>query len=415
MARSSTPTLLSLSRWAKILQLNPVHFGGGIGSPIWPANGACEDIWPQYSWQTNEELVGREEVAMAIQAAEEDIKREIGKSAAPTWEIDEAHDYSFSRHSRQIPSFQTEFGEIIAPGRRAVTLIDDAVAVVYSDPNGDGWDELATVTVTTDVTDIRQIKVYTAGHDGDVEWEIRPLRSVTISSGTATILIDAWLLFDPDIWEQHPNDQEPFAGIDINESANFVTTVDVYREYNDTITAAVSFFTAGSGCGICGGVGCDICEGTSYTGCFSVLDKRRGRVRPFPATHNGDSWVFDYTSHCQPAARIAVSYYAGMQDKAYLNSKSLDPLSQYMAEAITWLSVARLPAAICNCNNVRDRIEELQKDASAIRQGAQGSPLFARFQNMDIFDNPFGYRVGEVKAWQRVVRLVGIIGEGGAL
>lgn len=31
MARASTPTLLSLDRWARLLHVNPVHFGGWSG------------------------------------------------------------------------------------------------------------------------------------------------------------------------------------------------------------------------------------------------------------------------------------------------------------------------------------------------------------------------------------------------
>lgn len=415
MSRASTPTLLSLDRWARILQINPVHFSGGVGSPIWPANGACQDIWPQYSWQTDEELVGREEVAMAIANAEQDIKNALGYSPAATWEIDEAHPYSINRHLRTFPSTRTEFGMVVGPGRRAVTLIDDNAAVTRSDPNADGWAELATVTVSTTVTDVREVKVYFAGHDGDPEWEIRPLRSVTISSGVATILIDAWLLFDPDLWEAHPNTEQPFAGIDIADSDNFVTVVDVYREYNDTSLAGVTFFSGGDGLACCGGAGCDVCAGSSYEGCFSVRDERLGTVAPFPATYNGDAWTYYYPSHCERSQRISLNYYAGLRDKAYLRRKSLDPLSHYMAEAIVWLSVARLPDAICNCNNIRDRIEDLQKDASMIREGGAVSPLYARFEKMDTFHNPFGYRVGEVKAWQRVIRLQGEIGDGGAL
>lgn len=410
MSRASTPTLLSLDRWARLIGLNPVHFSGGIGSAIWPASGACEDIWPQYSWQTNHELVGREEVAMEISLAEQDVKNAMRQSVAATWETDESHTWGRGQ------SAQTEYGMVIAPGRRAVTLIDDNAAVVRTDPDGDGWSELATITVSTTVTDIREVKVYFAAHDGDPEWEIRPLRSVTISSGVATIKLDAWLLFDPDIWEAYPNTATPFDGIDITVGDNFVSAVDVYREYNDTTVAGATFYAGGDGYSCCGGVGCDVCNGESYGGCFGILDNRRGFIQPFPATYSEASgWAYYYPAGCQPARRIGLSYYAGLQDKAYLARKSLDSLSHYMAETIMLLSVARLPAAICSCNNVRDRIKELQKDMSTMRDGGDGSPFRARYQGMDIFSNPFGLRVGEVKAWQRIIRLHGEIGSGGAL
>lgn len=416
MARASTPTLLSLDRWARLLHVNPVHFGGGVGSSIWPANGACQDIWPQHSWQTDEELVGREEVAMEIALAEQDIKNAMRHSAAATWEVDEMHTWTYgSNYYNRTQAAQTEYGMIIAPGQRAVTLIDADAAVVYSDPDADSWDERATITVSTDLTDIREIKVYFAGHSGDPEWEIRPLRTVAIAGGVATITLDAWLLLDPDLWEAYPNIATPFVGIDITVEDNFVDVVDVYREYNDTSLAGVTFYSGGDGYACCGGVGCDVCNGESYGGCFSVRDSRRGIINPFPATYSDGSWSYYYQAGCRPAHRISLFYRAGLQDKDYVNSRSLDPLSHYMAETIMMLSVARLPDAVCNCNNIRDRIEDLQKDMSIMRDGGQGSPLYARFEKMDIFNCPFGTRAGEVKAWQRITRLHGEIGSGGLL
>lgn len=418
MSRASTPTLLSLDRWARILSINPVHFSGGIGSLIWPLNGACADVWPQYSWQTSHELVGREEVAMVIATVEDDIGNAIGYSPAATWQVDEHHTWSLNRtngYRTYSPLVQTEYGMLIAGGARAVSLIDDNVAVVYSDPDADGWSERATLTVTTSLTDVREIKVYFAGHSGDVEWEIRPLRSVTIAGGVATITLDAWLLFNPNLWETYPHTNTPFTGIDVTVSGNFVTMVDVYREYNDTASAGVTFHTGGDGYFCCGGAGCDVCNGTSYGGCLTIRDHRLGMVAPFPASYSDGAWVADSLVGCRPANRVSLRYYAGLRDKRFLTSKSLDPLSQQMAEAITWMSAARLPEAICSCNNVKDTIKELQKDASTIREGAQSSPIFAKFEKQDIFSNPFGTKVGEVKAWQRVTRLMGEIGQGGAL
>lgn len=418
MSRASTPTLLSLDRWAKILSINPVHFSGGVGSMIWPLNGACHDVWPQWSWQTSHELVGREDVAAVISTVEDDFKRAIGYSAMATWEIDEFHNwpsaFSYYHHNKR-PLVQTEFGYVIAGGMRAVELISANAAVVRTDPDGDGWSERATITVATTATDKREVKLYFAGHGGDVEWEIRPLRDVVLGGGNAVITLDAWLLFDPDLWEIYPNTSTPFDGIDVTVGANFVSQVDVYREYNDTSLTGSTFYPSGQGYNCCGGVGCAVCNGTTYGGCLSVENHRLGLVAPMPGTYADGAWTLDQTSCRGPASQVALSYYAGLRDKRYLSNKSLDPLSQEMAEAITWMSAARLPDAICSCNNVKDTIKFLQRDASTIRDGAEGAPIFARFEKQDVFNNPFGTRVGEVKAWQRITRLIGEIGQGGAL
>lgn len=407
MTRASIPTKLSLDRWARILGVNPVHWSGASGSLIWPDNGACADVWPQYSWQTAEELVGREDVNAAIATAEDDIKDEIGYAVAPTWEVDEGQSWRYTDfYYRQV---QTGYGKVIAPGVRAVTLIEADAAVAYSDPDADGWDELATVTVTTELTDPREIKVYTAGHDGEPEWEIRPLKSVTIVAGTATILIDAWLLIDPDLWELYPTN-EGFRALDVTVTANFVTEVDVYREYNDTAQAGITFYGSTPGCGICGGVGCTVCATESYGGCFSIQDARRGVVTAFPATYSEGNWSYYRPSSGRAPQRVAMSYYAGNVDKRYASNKSLDPLSQQMAEAITWMSVARLPKDFCSCNNIRERVRYLQQNAARFREGAQNAELYTHFEKEDVFNCPFGVRVGEVMAWQRVVRVIGVIG-----
>ena len=91
MSRASTPTLLSLDRFARILGMNPVHFSGAAGPMYWPEIGNCDDIWPQYSWQHDYEFVSREELATVIAEAEYDIKEELGFSPAPTWESEEVH------------------------------------------------------------------------------------------------------------------------------------------------------------------------------------------------------------------------------------------------------------------------------------------------------------------------------------
>lgn len=407
-------TQLSLNRFARILGINPVHFNGAVGSLIWPANGSCEDIWPQYSWQTDDELVGRVDVAMTIATAEDDIKNALGCSAAATWEIDEPHTWNSAYRPGRAASLRTALGMVIAPGKRAVSVIQEGATVVYSDPDNDGWEERATITVATQITDAREIKVYHLDRDGDADWEIRPLRNISIAGGQATITLDSWLLINPDLWERYPTNGE-FQAIDVVDLSNFVAGVDVFREYNDTTMAGVTFYSGGSGYACCGGVGCDICGGESYGGCFTVRDSRLGIINAFPATYGENGWAYYHPANCQPIQRLTLSYYAGLRDKRYLAGKTLDPLSDYMAEAIAWMSAARLPKSICSCNNIRERVEELQRDISRFREGSAVSPLYSRFKEMDIFGNPFGTRYGEVRAWQQLMRLHGEIGDGGAL
>ncbi len=165
MARASTPTLLSLDRFASIFGINPVHFNGGDGDSIaiFKLQGTCNDFWPQYNWQYNDRL-SREELARAIYSAEEDLARVLGYYPAPQWIAQEVH--KFDRHYRRDlwssgglnvrgarKSINLRYGKFIQAGQRAVTLVGTAttagLTLVYSDPDGDGFDELVTITLPT--------------------------------------------------------------------------------------------------------------------------------------------------------------------------------------------------------------------------------------------------------------------------
>lgn len=421
MARAETRTLLSVDRWAKILGINPVHFNGASGTTYWPDKGACDDIWYQFPWQHEEDFASREDLAMAIYDAEQDIKSVLGFSPAPVWEDEELHSMDINvphYNNMDITSYtyhigiNTLWGYVISPGQRGTTAIETGAAVVYSDPDGDGWNELATITVATSVTNKQQIKVYTAGKSAAQEWEIRPLKNVVISGGTATITIDAWLLLDPDLWDAVPTTTNPSA-INIEDSGNFVTTVDVYREYTDVTQESATFYwephpwTAhpiGWICPNCSGTGCAICELTAQNGCFSIRDGVLGFVTPYPGTYDATNaqWNATTFSKCQWPDQVKLWYQAGFIDQRYLKGLSLDPLSDPLAQAITWLSVARMDRDICACDGVNKVIHELQRDMTRASRDA----FYVRFEKMSMFHNPFGTRVGEVRAWDKVQNLI---------
>lgn len=411
MARASTPTLLSLDKFARIMGISPVHFGGAVGSTIWPTVGSCSKVWPQHTWQNENDVLSREEVGQAIADAERDIKRVMGFAAAPTWESEEVHAISPVAHgwNGTYHPVRTLWGKVIAPGIRAVSVIEEEALVVFSDPDGDGYDELATVTATTTLTNAREAKLFFAGTDAAPEWEIRPVRSKSISGGVLTVTADAWLFFDPDLWERYP----PKGGvpnINAEDSASYVAAVDVYREYNDTTEASSTFFWHGSAsagwCSTCNGSGCAVCGLTTQTGCFAVVDANQGIVRPFPATYSADDAAWAWTTPTNSAwpDQVKLSYYAGMYGQRYLKGQDTDALDHYLAQAITWLAVARLDRPLCDCGNANTVAKELQRDLTAV---TKGNDRFMRFENMDIYTNPFGTRAGEVKAYQRVSHLIG--------
>jgi hypothetical protein len=420
MAIANTPTLLSLSRYAKIMSLNPVHFSGAAGTTYWPEVGSCDDIWPQYSWQHHYEFVSREELATAIAEAEDEIKEELGFSPAPVWEQEEVHWFDAPEHhgirytpwvTAQPTSVQAEWGYIISAGERKVTLIEANASVALTDPDGDSWNELATVLVATSVTDKTQIKVYFAGHSGDPAWEIRPLKNIVIAGGTATITFDSWLALDPALWNAVPTatSYAAAAAIDVEAAGSYVDEVDVYQETTNLVPASAEFLWEKHGyymlnmaCPACSGAGCEVCALTTQDGCLSVRDSKAGIVTPFPATYDTDNsvWVKASMTGCRQPDQVKINYRAGHMSQEYLKGDSLDPLSDDFARAIAYLATARLERDVCACEGVKKAFDELQRDLTRSSRDA----FYIRFAGMDLFNCPWGTRVGEVKAWNIIAK-----------
>lgn len=420
MAIATTPTLLSLDRFAKIVSLTPVHFNGADAGHFFPHSAECSDIWAQYAWQTPAQLVSREEIAYEIAKAEREIKEILGYSPAPDWEYREQKTWPQGGYLRDPKRFSLSYGKVIAPGVRGATLIKDGAEVIFSDEDGDTWNETATVTVTTDVTDKREVKLFFVDQDGEPEWEIRPLKKVVIDAdaGTATITADSWLFIAPELWFEVPNDNGEGTDqpITIGNTENYVDVVDVYRIYNDVSAPGsnilVSQQNASVFCNYCGYGTCLNCGATTQAGTFNLLSGELPFVSPYPASYGDSGWVADPLVNCGVPRLVAFNYYAGEVDKRYAQGKSLDPLSDYWANIITWMAVARLPRGVCGCDNIRQRIDAMQTDLTKNSEFAG----FSRTPRMDIYSSAFGTRVGEVQAWQAVTRIVGDqVTAGGAL
>jgi hypothetical protein len=389
------------------MQINPVHFNGAVGGTYWPDNGACEGIWPQHTWQTTNEAASREYLAEMIWQAEWDIKQALGYSPALTWEEGESHAYpkpwlktairTNGRDQRGYRvSVHTRFGHVNSPGVRASTLIEAGASVNYSDSTGDGWFDTATVSVSSSLSDMREIKLFFPSKSGLKEWEIRPLRSVSTDGATITITADSWLFINPNLWEAIPTSSADFAPIDISGSTNFVTTCDVYRVYNDTTQRASQFkWEPDSGTTSMDSL-------TTQNGTFYIRDEKSGEVVPTVSSYTSPSWSVVAPTVCRDPDVVDLWYYAGRVSQDYENSLVYDPLPNDLAQAISWLAAARIETPVCSCTNVQNIFKEYQRDM--VRQTG-GERFFVLNLETDIFTNPFGTRVGEYRAWQKVAQL----------
>lgn len=415
-ARPLQRTILPLPKFASIMGLNPAHFSGGFGQTVFPVE--CEDVWPRYSWQSADRL-SHEELSDTIYTVEEEIANYLGFYPAPKWIAKEIHPYpryyrrdayGFGSNIRgMFKSVIAKKGKFIEAGQRAVSAVSTSAAVVYSDVSGSGFNDTATITVATALTDACEIKAYFAGTSGDERWEIRPARSVTISGGNVILVFDSWLLLDPDLLAAYPT-TAGFSGLDLATSGNFVSTVDVYREYTDFTVKSAEFSwepkplnsLVNTFCTSCGGSGCPACTNTTQDGCLHVRNVDRGILVPAPATYDEDNaqWGQDEWTECREPDTAKIWYRAGDLDERYLREDSCDPLSLYYAQAIAYMATARLERDICGCQNVRSMFIDLQRD---LRFTNEDSASF--FVSEDEVNNPFGTRKGEVMAWRRLSKL----------
>jgi hypothetical protein len=415
MARASIPTILALDRFQKIMGIIPPHFGQGLSGNLF-SNSNCSDVWYQYSWQARDQ-VAREDLALEIHAAEEELASFIGYYPGPQYSIEEDYDYPrFHRRDlwqvdmsnvRYAPkSINLRRGRFIGPGRRATTLIGTATTaggtLVFADLDLDGFVENARITLPTTLTDVNEIKAFFTGYGGVPEWEIRTERSKTISGGNVILNFYVWQLVDPELWEAFPP-TDGLLPVDLTVIANLVASVEVRRVYRDTTQISVQFlWNPDAGCTFCGGTGCLQCGYNTVDGCIYARDFNLGIVVPAPAAYDAASgdWASVTCDACRDPDMLKLWYESGDVDERYKAGFTHDPLSEDWARVIAYMAVARLERPFCTCGNSAALATWLREDLAYTPAG-EGS----RFTTEDVISSPFGTHRGEVMAWQKVRKL----------
>lgn len=407
MPLQNTPTLLTVARWGEILGLHPLHLQQVDVASVQSSSAICGQPVMQYAWQNNDRTA-REDVAVAIATAEAQLTDLLGYSPLPDWFAEETapHDQNWrpeifpwgSQPVRGMPRTQElRRGYFIGGGQRAVSVIDDSVAITYTDEDSDGYEETATVTAATTVTDVNQIALFYRAADtpdgtaADPDWEIRPIR-VSISGGTATIRFRRELAVIASLLTP----LEPEA-VDGTNDANFLTHVDVYRRYTDPTTSVRFEWEPGGGwvggCGSCVG-----CAYTAQTGCLLSHDDRNSIVRIQAATYSADdaAWTAAGWSACRAPDRVTAWYRAGYRDgrrpRPYYD---MDPL---LERCVAYMAAALIERPMCGCNNVTSAMAMWRTDLAFTPVGDVGGGSF-QLSAGDL-SNPLGTRYGQVWAWR---------------
>lgn len=398
MARSDVQTWLPLDRFAAIIGLNPLHWNQLVSPRLLPGT-VCGDVFFQYSWQHSDRL-GRDDIAMAIQAAEREIAAEVGYNLIPDWTQEErlpypqpaipgVLGYGGYQASGLMKSVELRRGHVISGGVKTKTLIQAGAAVVRTDPDVDQFQELCTITVPTSVTDINEIHAFYPAKNGADGWEIRPI-TVTLSGGNALITFKVWQIVAAN--QLDAINPQP---LEAETATNFETTVDIYRVYNDPSTQ-VQFMW--EGCSTCCGT-CVACQFSTQAGCFHLRDPRMGFAVPSPGTWVAADQAFSGLdwSACREPDQIRFWYYSGIQELNLARPKV--EMSRYWEFAVAYFAASKLDRPVCGCSNVQQFIDKWRRDAvfSNEEEGAmQLTPEQA--------SNHMGTSLGAIYAWRQIQR-----------
>lgn len=405
MARANTRTLLPLDRFASLVGLHPLHFNQVELPDLAPAT-TCGQPMVQWAWQAAA-AVGREELAEAIARAEDTIARELGYQLLPTWQADEQVRFTEPAIRElykgaaigvrgKADALKTLWGYVQSGGIEAKTLIDDAVVIVYSDADTDGYKETATISVPTTVTLLEEIAIYYPGKGGDSAWEVRPI-TVSITGGVATIVCRREQLVIPSVMESF----QPRSVSGLDDTA-FLTTVDVYRHWNDP-SQQVSFLwePIANSCG-CYTDTCETCVLGTQTGCMYVKSTRQGLIGTSAAEWDATLGYFTNTSYWNYRApdRARLWYRAGWKDNR--NTLPNIQMDRDWALIVARLAVTYLDRVICSCQNVTSLFQRWTEDMAHNVATPASSSSFRIPQS--ILNNPIGTTRAALDAWRKIQR-----------
>lgn len=231
-----------LNPWVNVMMEDIWHFNqcAGVGAPMQTANDKGGSVYLQTE---------REYIARHVESAAARMAQDLNYWICPayfTQEIDLGKGVPI-----QNQVFRMRWLKMLELGRKATALISSGAAVVYSDPNGFGIDDTATITVNTSIA-VDEIRLFFQVTDGaptaaDPRYEIEPLTVVSNGAGVVTITAHRALFVKPTEWAKQytagPNVNSPNI-IDTATAAGFVTAVDVYRIYTDTTTGNIELLSA---------------------------------------------------------------------------------------------------------------------------------------------------------------------------
>lgn len=411
MARADTRTLLPLDRFTQIVSYSPILFNQVyIDTDDLQRASSCSDPILQYTWQpASGGQPGREEIAQAIQQAEDQIESILKFSLLPRWYAGARVAYPENGASPSSWLYRTPRNQTIAVraptfhvlqgGVEAWSLIGAGAAIAYSDVDGDGYDELATVTVATTITDADEIAVYYPGVSAADRgsWEIRPIK-VSFSGGVATVKFARQQCVLAALLERLNA-----AGVDGMDNANFLTTVDVYRHYNDPSTMATLEW---EGC-TCND-SCAVCSISTQSACITVRDEHNGLIALSPGDWNADDAQYDCAclSVGRRPDRVRLYYRGGYRDTRV--ARPMNEMAPQLEKAITYMALVYLDREWLTCEQIHNLMEHWRADMATSVGSPSGLSTSTKL-SAESLRNPLGTTRAAFYAYDVIKRM--LVGE----
>lgn len=380
----------------------------------------CRGVVREMAWHDRDEA-GRADMREALGRAEQRMSEQLRYYPAPVY-LDETLEWPRfydGRLMRSGPwasdgrwlSVRLSTGHIQAVGVEARTSNIIGAAVTYTDEDGDGYKELATIgPLATTLTNVKEVAVYFSsgdrfGYDNNLDerWRIAPL-NISISGGQITIKGPAWIFVRPVLYSGvNVRDIDPNAVV-----SPFASTVDIYRRFTDTnglttdVSQGVIIWETRPLC--CGGINDpftgspnDPAATAQAVARVGIRDSKGGFVTPASSVFNATTGIWsslnDWTCTDEPD-RVTIRYLAGypVESDGLMNRK--------FRGIVVALAAAELGRPISGCAEANRLLFYWQQDLA--KTGSE-KDLYAT--SADILDNPFGTRRGHVYAWHQIQSL----------
>ena len=243
---------ITLDRYQELMTL-PVNAFNGLNKPDEQPRYACATIWKQSD---------RMNLLRFLTQAEFMREQELGYYLSPTQIDDEMFMKTNNPHILSKKHLRG-LGKVVSEDISISTALShETIYDEIIDP--------VVVTVATTVTNADEVHVYKYSDDG-LKHEVLPTFK-SISSGTLTMKIPRARLVDPDLLDDRDDH------LMYEDTSNFVTTVDIVREYLDPSQAVVYYWTE-----------CNTFAESTQTGYGVIRDNRLSIVEAYPAVWSGGS------------------------------------------------------------------------------------------------------------------------------